>query len=499
MSAVVPGLPLVLDLDGRDVLVVGGGPVAAAKARQLLAVGARVTMVAPHFDEASHFDAASDLAELPGPAVQRRRRAYRPSDLNGCWLVITATDDEDVTAAVAADAAAARVFHNAADRPEHCSATLMALHRRGDVTVAVSTGGRSPAAAGWLRDRLAATIDAGAERAVRVAAVARDRIRAAGRSSEGLAWRNLLDEAAGLDGGRVAEADDAAADLADRFVRRALSGDAHSSPGGAHGSPDGDRAGRVQLVGAGPGDPGLLTVAAVAALRWADVVVHDALVGDGVLALIPKGTELIDVGKRPGRPVPQEAIGALLVLLARNGRRVVRLKGGDPYVFGRGGEEALALAAAGVAYDVVPGVSAALAAPALAGVPVTQRGLAAAVTVITGHRALSQPPVDWEAAARLGGTLVVLMGVAERAAIAAALQRGGLHPDTPVAVIERASRADQRVLRTRLRSVGDLLVEAPATLVIGEVAALDLRSAGGASSGASAIEGATTELCAAVG
>src|SRR5690606_9257414 len=122
----------------------------------------------------------------------------RPSDLNGCWLVITATDDEDVTAAVAADAAAARVFHNAADRPEHCSATLMALHRRGDVTVAVSTGGRSPAAAGWLRDRLAATIDAGAERAVRVAAVARDRIRAAGRSSEGLAWRNLLDEAAGL-------------------------------------------------------------------------------------------------------------------------------------------------------------------------------------------------------------------------------------------------------------------------------------------------------------
>ncbi|MGD9751669.1 MAG: NAD(P)-dependent oxidoreductase, partial [Acidimicrobiia bacterium] len=302
MSTVVPGLPLVLDLDGRDVLVVGGGPVAAAKARQLVAVGARVTMVAPHFD------AASEPAGSAGLPVQRRRRAYRPSDLNGCWLVITATDDEDVTAAVAADAAAARVFHNAADRPEHCSATLMALHRRGDVTVAVSTGGRSPAAAGWLRDRLAATIDAGAERAVRVAAAARDRIRAAGRSSEGLAWRDLLDEAAGLDGGRVAEADDAAADLADRFVRRALSGDAHSSPGGAHGSPggahgspDGDRAGRVQLVGAGPGDAGLLTVAAVAALRWADVVVHDALVGDGVLALIPKGTELIDVGKRPGR------------------------------------------------------------------------------------------------------------------------------------------------------------------------------------------------------
>ena len=184
----------------------------------------------------------------------------------------------------------------------------------------------------------------------------------------------------------------------------------------------------VALVGAGPGDPDLLTVRAARLLAAAEVVVHDALVGSGVLDLVPPEAELIDVGKRPGRPVPQELISTLLVVLARSGRRVVRLKGGDPFVFGRGGEEALALLEAGVPFEVVPGVSSAVAAPAAAGIPITHRGVAAAFTVVTGHRRAGEPDVDWRSLARVGGTVVVLMGVSQRATIAAELIAGGLDP-----------------------------------------------------------------------
>jgi len=229
----------------------------------------------------------------------------------------------------------------------------------------------------------------------------------------------------------------------------------------------------VALVGAGPGDADLLTVRAARLLAAADVVVHDALVGDGVLDLVPAGVERIDVGKRPGRPVPQELISTLLVELARQGRRVVRLKGGDPFVFGRGGEEALALLEAGVPFEVVPGVTSAFAAPAAGGVPVTHRGVSAAVTVVTGHRRRGEPAVDWRALAAVGGTIVVLMGVARRGAIAAELIAGGLSPATPVAVVHRATTADEHVTRCRLDALVDVDVAAPATIVIGAVAALD--------------------------
>jgi uroporphyrin-III C-methyltransferase len=183
------------------------------------------------------------------------------------------------------------------------------------------------------------------------------------------------------------------------------------------------------------------------------------------------------VGKRPGRPVPQELITALLVSLGGQHRNVVRLKGGDPYVFGRGGEEALGLREAAVPFDVVPGVSAALAAPALAGVPVTHRGVSGSVTVVTGHRrAGDEEATDWHALAKAGGTIVVLMGVAERATIAGALIAGGRSGDTPVAIVERAGTPDQRVTRCRLAALDAAEVAPPATIVIGPVAALDLRN-----------------------
>jgi uroporphyrin-III C-methyltransferase len=240
----------------------------------------------------------------------------------------------------------------------------------------------------------------------------------------------------------------------------------------------------VALVGAGPGDPDLLTVRAARRLAEADVVVHDALVGDGVLALVPAGVELIDVGKRPGQAVPQELINALLVHLARAGRRVVRLKGGDPFVFGRGGEEALALIEAGIGFEVVPGITSAVAAPAAAGVPVTHRGVAAAFTVVTGHRRAGEPDVDWRSLAAVGGTIVVLMGVSERATIAAELIAGGLDPATPVAAVRSATTARQTTQRCRLDELGAAILAPPVTLVIGAVAGLDLTGTGRALVGA---------------
>jgi uroporphyrin-III C-methyltransferase len=234
--------------------------------------------------------------------------------------------------------------------------------------------------------------------------------------------------------------------------------------------------GHIALVGAGPGDPELLTVRAARLLAEADVIVHDALVGDGVLALASPTAELIDVGKRPGRGVAQDLINVLLVGLAADGKRVVRLKGGDPFVFGRGGEEAQALARAGIACEIVPGITSAIAAPAAAGVPVTYRGMAASFTVVTGHRQHGETPVNWAALAQAGGTIVVLMGVAQRGEIAAALLAGGMPADTPVAAIHRATTGTQSVLRCHLAELAATEVRSPATLVIGAVAALDVTS-----------------------
>lgn len=231
----------------------------------------------------------------------------------------------------------------------------------------------------------------------------------------------------------------------------------------------------VYLVGAGPGDPDLLTVKAARLLARADVVVHDRLADPAIVQLAPPHAELIDVGKRPSRPLPQATINALLVHLGRTERIVVRLKGGDPFVFGRGGEEAMALLEAGVPFEVVPGVSSAVAVPASAGVPVTHRGLAAAVTVVTGHRRVGdEADTDWEALARVGGTLVVLMGVGQRAYIAERLQAGGLGPETPVCVVMKGTRPEQRTIRTTLERLGATAIEPPATIVIGAVAGLEL-------------------------
>jgi uroporphyrinogen III methyltransferase/synthase len=239
------------------------------------------------------------------------------------------------------------------------------------------------------------------------------------------------------------------------------------------------RTGVVYLVGAGPGDPGLLTCRGAELLARADVVVHDRLSSPELLALSPPGAELLDVGKQPDDRGDQGAINELLVAKARAGRRVVRLKGGDPFVFGRGGEEAMALLAAGVPFEVVPGVTSAVAAPAAAGVPVTHRGLAGSVTVVAGHRrsvelAPEQGGTNWEALAAAGGTIVVLMGAAHRAQLAARLMAGGLAPATPVLAVRCGTEPDQTVVRTTLGELHAAPLEAPVAIVVGHVAGLDL-------------------------
>ncbi|MCU1365136.1 MAG: uroporphyrinogen-III synthase/uroporphyrinogen-III C-methyltransferase [Ilumatobacteraceae bacterium] len=234
----------------------------------------------------------------------------------------------------------------------------------------------------------------------------------------------------------------------------------------------------VHLVGAGPGDPDLLTVRAARLIASADVVVHDRLTTPAILDIAPAGALRIDVGKSSGHAVmPQSEINRLLVEHGRTGACVVRLKGGDPYVFGRGGEEAEELQAAGVAFEVVPGISSAIAAPMAAGVPVTMRTRALAFTVVTGHEdPAGQSTVGWEAHAATGATLVVLMGVGRIAIIAKRLMIGGLHPDTPVAAIRWGCTHQQEVVRTTLADVGHADLVAPTTIVIGTVAGLDLRS-----------------------
>jgi len=231
----------------------------------------------------------------------------------------------------------------------------------------------------------------------------------------------------------------------------------------------------VYLVGAGPGDPGLLTVRAAELLAGAEVVVHDRLAEISLLDLAPPGAVRIDVGKSPGGPIDQAGINRLLVEHGAAGRNVVRLKGGDPFVFGRGGEEALALIEAGIAFEVVPGISSAVAAPAYAGIPVTHRGLSTSFTVVTGHSRHSvDTAIDWTSLAGAGDTIIVLMGVSHRAEIARRLVEAGRPPTTPVACVRWGTRPDQRTIRTTLAGLADAPLEAPVAIIIGEVAALDL-------------------------
>ena len=439
-----------LDLEGRPVLVVGGGTVAARKVDGLRRAGAHVTVVAP--------EAVPDIAD--DPDVRWFPRPYQRGELASYRLGVTATDDPDVNALVATDGERAGVFVNAADDPENCSFTLPSIARAGDLQVAVSTNGRSPALSAWLRRRIEREIAAGHDQLLDLLAEARDEARAAFGTSEIDGWDAALDDGL-LELVRAGRIEAARATLR---AHLGLTADVAPSEDGAM---------TVHLVGAGPGDPDLLTVRAVRLLERADVVVHDRLVDPSVLELVPVWAERIDVGKRPGDPAEaQRAINDLLVDRGRRHDCVVRLKGGDPFVFGRGGEEAAALVAAGVDVEMVPGITSAIAAPAAAGIPVTQRGISSGFTVVTAHQdPTTDRWLDWDALAASRTTLVILMGARRAAAIATRLRAGGMDPATPVAIVHAATTAAQQVARTTLADLPSVTVPAPATIVVGAVAA----------------------------
>jgi len=438
-------LPLFVKLAGRRVVVVGGGAMAALRVKQLRGAGAEVTVVAPEVRE-----------EIVAAAAAVRRRPFEPSDLDGAWYAVAAATAE-VNRAVAAAAESRRILLNAVDDPGCATAYAGGVVRRGGATVAISTGGRAPALAGLLREAIDAVLPEEIDTWLATA------------EGERAAWRRS----------RVP--------LATRrpMLLEKLNALYHGEPASQGGLPPRAAGGFVSLVGAGPGDPGLLTRRGAERLAQAHLVLYDALVSVDLLKLAPRA-HCFSVGKRAGRPgVSQRAIERLLVRGARRGQRVVRLKCGDPFVFGRGGEEALALAAAGVPFEVVPGVSSALAAPALAGIPVTHRGLASGFAVVSGHAEASYGELlDALAPGRM--TLVVLMGLGQRAPIAARLGARGWPETTPAAIVLGASGEAAFTWRGSLGELPHAAIptdraELPGTLVIGRVAALGALETGAAS------------------
>jgi uroporphyrin-III C-methyltransferase/precorrin-2 dehydrogenase/sirohydrochlorin ferrochelatase len=443
--------PVFLNLRGRRAVVIGGGTVAEQKVLGLIAAGAHVTVVSP--------ETTPRLAELAaGGGIDLRRRPYRTGDLAGAWLAIAGTDDRGANAQVWAEAEREGVLLNAVDDLDHCSFIAPAIHREGDITVAVSTSGKSPALAARLRRRVARLVGPAEARLCELLGELRPEVaaRVPDTRARTTLWYRIVDS-----------------DVIE-FVRR---GDVDGARERIEELVDelGLRPGVVYLVGAGPGDPGLITAKGLKILRSADVVVYDRLVAPALVAEAPPTAERVFVGKRPysgGADLAQDEINALLVERARRGLTVVRLKGGDPFVFGRGAEECEALHAAGVPFHVVPGVTSAIAAPASAGIPVTHRQLASAFAVVTGHECAGASDLDWEALARLP-TLVVLMGLSALPDITARLLAHGADPDTPAAAIASGTLPAQRTVIATLATLAERVaeegLEPPATVVIGEV------------------------------
>ena len=435
MAADAELFPIFLKLAGRQVLVVGGGVVATSKVAALLPTQARITVVAPSVSDA-----------IRDTGVTIHERPFEDADLEEQWLVVSAATP-DVNRQVADAAARRHLFVNAVDDPANASAYLGGVLRRDALTMAISTSGRAPALAGLIRQALDALLP-------QDLAMWFERADALKRE-----WRSTgvpMEE-------RRPQLLDALIRLSDEARGSAARGP--ETRGSAAQGKDGHGrvpAGFVSLVGAGPGDPDLLTSRAMRRLRGADVVFYDGLVTDAVLALAPSA-EHVSVARRSGpKPMTQADVNERLIAAARAGKRVVRLKAGDPFVLGRGGEEMLALVDAGISYEVVPGVSSATAAPALAGIPVTHRGLASGFVVVSGHGADaygtlidSLPPGS--------ATIVVLMGIAERAGIRRRLLEAGWDAATPAAIVSNASQPDQAVW------IGTLdALESPDFVVVGD-------------------------------
>jgi uroporphyrin-III C-methyltransferase / precorrin-2 dehydrogenase / sirohydrochlorin ferrochelatase len=450
-------LPIFLRLDDSAAVVVGGGAVAARKAELLLTSGARVTLVAPELGAAARQLLASASGRSRHLAAE-----FAASQLDGATLVVAASDSPHVNAVVAQAARARQLPVNVVDDPRRSSFIFPAIVDRSPVIIAVGTEGQAPVLARRLREQLEALLPARLGALARFAGLRRRTVHQALRPSERRPfWERLFAGSLSLE---VLRGDERRAEAT--FARELAACRAVDGRG---------RFGEVYLIGAGPGDPDLLTLRALQLLQQADVILYDRLVSAGVLERARREAERVFVGKeREGDRDTQEHIHQLMASYARRGLKVARLKGGDPFIFGRGGEELEFLEREGIAFTVVPGITAGLAAAAAAALPLTRRDLAGSVTLAAGHSA-SDDALDWAALARPRHTVVFYMGVSSMRRIAERLLAAGAPPERPAAVVERATLPGERVLRGRLADIAGLArderIASPALLIVGEVAA----------------------------
>ncbi|AIN13078.1 uroporphyrinogen-III C-methyltransferase [Yersinia pseudotuberculosis IP 32953] len=441
-------LPLFADLKQRPVLIVGGGEVAARKIELLHRAGAQVWVVAQTL--------SSELEQqYQDGRIHWLAQDFLPEQLDNVFLVIAATNDTVLNAAVFAAADQRCILANVVDDQPLCSFIFPSIVDRSPLVVAISSSGQAPVLARILREKLEALLPTRLSDMAAIAGRWRGRVKQhmASMGERRRFWEHAFSGrfASLISRGQLTEAENEL-QLSLEGQHRAL--------------------GEVALVGAGPGDAGLLTLRGLQVMQQADVVLYDHLVSPEVLDLVRRDAERICVGKRAGaHSVTQEATNQLLVTLAQQGKRVVRLKGGDPFIFGRGGEELQVVAQAGIPFQVVPGVTAAAGATAYAGIPLTHRDHAQSVTFITGHCRPDGDDLDWQALARGRQTLAIYMGTVKAAAISQQLIAHGRSSTTPVAVIGRGTRVDQQVLIGTLAQLESLAQQAPtpALLVIGEV------------------------------
>jgi uroporphyrin-III C-methyltransferase / precorrin-2 dehydrogenase / sirohydrochlorin ferrochelatase len=448
--------PIFLALGDVPALVVGGGAVALRKTRQLLEAGCHVSVVASRCD--------------PGfnPLIAARRVSWRvapfePEMVAGYRLVIAATDDSELNRLVAASANRFGVLVNVADDPALCGFIMPAVVDRSPLVIAIGTGGRAPILAREIKASLEALIPAALGRLADFMGNWRGKVRR--RISRPKDRRCLWERVAR---GPVAE-----------HLYAGRNADAHRVMARMIDGAGGDSrpvAGEVYIVGAGPGDPELLTMRALRLMQQSDVVLHDRLVAPAILALVRREAARIDVGKRGGVPgCSQQQIHQAMIRLAREGNRVLRLKGGDPLVFGRGGEEMEALARAGVAYQVVPGITAASGCAAYAGIPLTHRKYARSCVLVSGHD-VEDSAYDWNRLAAPAQTIVFYMALGQIETICRKLRRHGLADTTPAALVASGTAPQQEILRGTLATLADLAARrrppSPALLIVGEVAGL---------------------------
>jgi uroporphyrin-III C-methyltransferase/precorrin-2 dehydrogenase/sirohydrochlorin ferrochelatase len=443
--------PIFIDLQRQPCLVVGGGEVALRKIRLMRSAGADITVIAPAL--------CSALNEEFGSEIKHHARNFLDSDIGDYRLVTAATDDPAVNQRVSQLAKAKNIPVNVVDQPGLCSFITPSIIDRSTVQIAISTGGGAPVLAGAIRSKLESVIPAGYGNLADLMRKFRDRVRQ--RFPDEQARRRFWESI--VEGAVADKAISGQLEQAEKLLERSLSkAQSHRSMGD------------VALVGAGPGDPDLLTFRALRLMQQADIVIYDRLVSKSILNLVRRDADRIYVGKeRSDHAVKQNDINQLLVDYAQQGKRVVRLKGGDPFIFGRGGEEVELLAASNVPFQVVPGITAASGCATYAGIPLTHRDHAQSCVFVTGHLKDGSVDLDWSALAAANQTVVIYMGLAGLPMICERLITKGVSADMPIALIEQGTSQNQRVFVATLSTMVDKInqsdVHAPTLIIIGTV------------------------------